>query len=116
MPVSQNWLPGTFSASQLVNTIIPQHVTAEISGLGPSVTSWDVVNEVVGDGVTNGMTALQCVQNKGVWPTVTSDGSGKPLITDLSFLHAAFSAAFQAAGPNTRLSINDFNTGKSSVT
>ena len=99
-----------------MSTIIPQHVTAEISGLGPSVTSWDVVNEVVGDGVTNGMTALQCVQNKGVWPTVTSDRSGEPLITDLSVLHAAFSAAFQAAGQNTRLSINDFNTGKSSVT
>ena len=84
--------------------------------MGSSVTSWDVVNEIVGDSTTSGMSALQCVQNKGVWPTVTSDGSGKPLITDLSFLHAAFSAAFQAAGPNTRLSINDFNTGKSSVT
>ena len=112
MPVSQNWLPGTFSASQLVNTIIPQHVTAEISGLGSSVTSWDVVNEVVGDGVTNGMTALQCVQNKNAWPTVTSDGSGTALVSDLSFVYAAFNTAAKFAGSNTRLAINDYGTGE----
>ncbi|KAJ7617346.1 glycoside hydrolase superfamily, partial [Roridomyces roridus] len=105
------WLPGSFSASQIVGTIIPQHVQAEIQGMGASVTSWDVVNEVVGDGVSSGMTALQCVQNKGDWPTVTADGSGKPLVTDLSFLYAAFKTAFQFAGSSTRLAINDYNTG-----
>nr|GAT43893.1 glycoside hydrolase [Mycena chlorophos] len=106
-----SWLPGSFSASTLVNTIIPQHVQAEIQGMGSSVTSWDVVNEVVGDGVSNGMTALQCVQNKGDWPTVTSDGSGTPLVTDLSFIYQAFKTAYTYAGANTRLAINDYNTG-----
>ena len=76
--------------------------------MGTSVTSWDVVNEVVGDGVSNGMTSLQCVQNKGDWPTVTSDGSGQPLVTDLSFIFAAFKTAFQFAGANTRLAVNDY--------
>ncbi|KAJ7763340.1 glycoside hydrolase superfamily [Mycena metata] len=106
-----SWLPGSFSASQVVGTIIPQHVQAEIQGMGTSVTSWDVVNEVVGDGVSAGMTSLQCVQNKGDWPTVTSDGSGQPLVTDLSFIFAAFKTAFQFAGANTRLAVNDYNTG-----
>ncbi|KAJ7036549.1 glycoside hydrolase superfamily [Mycena alexandri] len=106
-----SWLPGSFSASQVVGTIIPQHVQAEIQGMGASVTSWDVVNEVVGDGVSAGMTSLQCVQNKGDWPTVTSDGSGVPLVTDLSFIFAAFKTAFQFAGANTRLAVNDYNTG-----
>ncbi|KAF8316682.1 glycoside hydrolase [Clavulina sp. PMI_390] len=108
-----SWLPGSFTASEVVNTIIPQHVQAEISGLGSSVTSWDVVNEVVGDGVSSGMTALQCVQNKDVWPTVTSDGSGTTLVTDLSFIHTAFSTAYTYAGSSTRLAINDYNTGGS---
>ncbi|KAJ7184901.1 glycoside hydrolase superfamily [Mycena filopes] len=106
-----SWLPGSFTAAQVVGTIIPQHVQAEIQGMGTSVTSWDVVNEVVGDGVSNGMTSLQCVQNKGDWPTVTADGSGKALVTDLSFVFAAFKTAFQFAGANTRLAVNDYNTG-----
>jgi endo-1,4-beta-xylanase len=38
-----------------VNTVIPQHVQAEIQGMGSNVTSWDVMNEIVGDGVSNGM-------------------------------------------------------------
>lgn len=80
--------------------------------MGDTVTSWDVVNEVVGDNVTSGMTPLECVQNKDVWPTVASDGSDVPLIENLSFLYAAFKSAFEAAGPNTRLSMNDYNTGK----
>jgi endo-1,4-beta-xylanase len=75
------------------------------------VTSWDVVNEIVGDGVTKGMTALQCVQQKGDWPTVTADGSGKPLVTDLSFVHAAFSTALKYAPASARLAINDYSTG-----
>ncbi|KAJ6506808.1 glycoside hydrolase superfamily [Mycena sanguinolenta] len=106
-----SWLPGSFTASQITGTIIPQHVQAEIQGMGSSVTSWDVVNEVIGDGVSNGMTALQCVQNKGDWPTVTADGSGKALVTDLSFIYAAFNTAFQYAGSSTRLAVNDYNTG-----
>ncbi|KAF7339197.1 Beta-xylanase [Mycena venus] len=106
-----SWLPGSFTATQVTGTIIPQHVQAEIQGMGPSVTSWDVVNEVVGDGVSNGMTPLQCVQNKGDWPTVTADGSGTPLVTDLSFIYAAFNTAFQFAGNSTRLAVNDYNTG-----
>jgi len=57
------------------------------------------------------MTALQCVQNKGDWPTVTSDGSGVALVKDLSFVYAAFSTAFQYAGSSTRLAVNDYNTG-----
>lgn len=77
-----------------------------------SVTSWDVVNEVVGDSVTSGMTALECVQNKNDWPTQTSDGSSTSLVSDLSFLYAAFNTAYQNADSNTRLSINDYNTGK----
>ncbi|KAK7059977.1 beta-xylanase [Favolaschia claudopus] len=105
------WLPGSFTAAQITGTIIPQHVQAEVQGMGTSVTSWDVVNEVVGDGVSNGMTPLQCVQNKGDWPTVTADGSGKPLIGDLSFIYAAFNTAFQYAGNSTRLAINEYNTG-----
>ena len=80
--------------------------------MGHSVTSWDVVNEVVGDNVTIGMTPLECVQNKQVWPTETFDGSGVPLFRDLSFLHAAFRYAFEPARPNTRLALNDCNTGK----
>ncbi|KAF7297504.1 Beta-xylanase [Mycena indigotica] len=106
-----SWLPGSFSASQVVNTIIPQHVQQEIQGMGASITSWDVVNEVVGDGVSNGMTPLQCVQNKKVWPTVTSDGSSTALVTDLSFIYAAFKTAFTYAGSSTRLAINEYNTG-----
>ena len=80
----------------------------EVTGLGADVTSWDVVNEIVGDGVSNGMTALQCVQNKNDWPTKTSDGSSQNLVTDLSFVYAAFSNAFQYAGSSTRLAINDY--------
>ncbi|KAJ7016259.1 glycoside hydrolase superfamily [Mycena alexandri] len=95
----------------VVGTIIPQHVQAEIQGMGASVTSRDVVNEVVGDGVSAGMTSLQCVQNKCDWPLVTSDGSGVPLVTDLSFIFAAFKTAFQFAGANTRLAVNEYNTG-----
>ncbi|KAJ7854093.1 glycoside hydrolase superfamily [Mycena olivaceomarginata] len=106
-----SWLPGSFSASEVTGTIIPQHVQQEIEGMGPSVTSWDVVNEVVGDGVSSGMTALQCVQNKGDWPTVTADGSGKPLVTDLSFIYAAFNTAYKYAGNTTRLAVNEYNTG-----
>jgi len=106
-----SWLPGSFTAAQVTGTIIPQHVQAEIQGMGASVTSWDVVNEVVGDGVSNGMTPLQCVQNKNSWPTVTSDGSGTPLVTDLSFIYAAFNTAFKFAGSSTRLAVNDYNTG-----
>lgn len=112
LPRIKSWLPGSFTASELTGTIIPQHVEAEISGLGSSVTSWDVVNEVIGDGVSSGMTALQCVQNKDVWPTVTSDGSSTALITDLSFIHVAFSTAYTYAGSSTRLALNDYNTGK----
>lgn len=106
-----SWLPGSITASDLVTNVIPQHVQQEIQGMGASVTSWDVVNEVVGDGVSSGMTALQCVQNKAVWPTETSDGSGVALVTDLSFIHAAFSTAYTYAGSSTRLAINDYNTG-----
>lgn len=108
-----SWLPGSVTASDLVNNVIPQHVQQEIQGMGSSVTSWDVVNEIVGDGVSNGMTALQCVQNKKVWPTQTSDGSSTTLVTDLSFVHAAFSTALKYAGSSTRLAINDYNTGGS---
>jgi endo-1,4-beta-xylanase len=35
------------------------------------------------------------------------------LVTDLSFVHAAFSTALQYAGSSTRLAINDYNTGGS---
>ncbi|KAJ7088601.1 glycoside hydrolase superfamily [Mycena epipterygia] len=90
-----SWLPGSVTASDLVTNVIPQHVQQEIQGMGSGVTSWDVVNEIVGDGVSNGMTALQCVQNKDDWPTQTSDGSGTTLVTDLGFVHAAFSTALQ---------------------
>ncbi|KZV77349.1 glycoside hydrolase family 10 protein [Peniophora sp. CONT] len=106
-----SWLPGSFSASDVVNTIIPTHVQQEVQGMGASVTSWDVVNEIIGDGVSSGMTPLQCVQNKGDWPTVTSDGSGTPLVTDLSFVYAAFNTAYKYAGSSTRLALNDYNTG-----
>jgi endo-1,4-beta-xylanase len=100
------------TASDLVDNVIPQHVQQEIGGMaGSLVTSWDVVNEIVGDGVTTGMTALECVQNKDVWPTVVSDGSSTPLVQDLSFVHAAFSTALTYASSSTRLSINDYNTG-----
>jgi endo-1,4-beta-xylanase len=51
------------------------------------------------------------VQNKNAWPTKTSDDSGTTLVTDLSFLHAAFSTALKYAGPSTRLAINDYSTG-----
>ncbi|KZV77759.1 carbohydrate-binding module family 1 protein [Peniophora sp. CONT] len=106
-----SWLPGGISASDLVDNVIPQHVMQEVTGLGADVTSWDVVNEIVGDGVSNGMSALQCVQNKNSWPTKTSDGSSQNLVTDLSFVYAAFSNAFKYAGSSTRLAINDYNTG-----
>jgi endo-1,4-beta-xylanase len=51
------------------------------------------------------------VQNKKVWPTQTSDGSSTTLCTDLTFIHQAFSTALTYAGANTRLMINDYNTG-----
>jgi endo-1,4-beta-xylanase len=105
---SESWLLGSFTAAQVVGTIIPQHHQAEIQGMGASVTSWDVVNEVVRDGVSNGMTSLQCVQNKGDWPTVIADGTGQPLVTDLSFIFAAFKTAFQFAGANTRIAVDDY--------
>lgn len=79
--------------------------------MGSSVTSWDVVNEIVGDGVSNGMSALQCVQNKNVWPTKTSDNGGGNLVSDLSFVYAAFNTAYKYASSGTRLAINDYNTG-----
>ncbi|KAJ7696518.1 glycoside hydrolase superfamily [Mycena rosella] len=101
-----SWLPGSVTASDLVTNVIPQHVQQEIQGMGAGVTSWDVVNEIVGDGVSNGM----CVQNKNDWPTKTADGSGTNLVTDLSFLHAAFTAALQYAPSTTRFSVNDYNT------
>lgn len=82
--------------------------------MGSSVTSWDVVNEIIGDGVSNGMSALQCVQNKKVWPTQTSDGSSSTLVTDLSFVYAAFNTAYKYAASDTRLALNDYNTGLSS--
>ncbi|KAG8842842.1 hypothetical protein FRB96_004704, partial [Tulasnella sp. 330] len=110
-----SWLPGSITASDLVTNVIPQHVQQEIQGMGASVTSWDVVNEIVGDGVSSGMTALQCVQNKGDWPTKTSDGGSTNLVTDLSFVHAAFSTAYQYAGSSTRLAINDYNTGSTNA-
>lgn len=53
-------------------------------------------------------TPLQCVQNKNAWPTVTADNSGTPLVTDLSFLYAAFKTALQYAGSTTRLVLNDY--------
>lgn len=98
-----------------MGTIIPVHVQQEISGLGSSVTSWDVVNEIIGDDVTSGMTALQCVQNKDVWPTVASDGSSTALVTDLSFVYAAFNTAYTYAGTSTRLALNDYSTRPSYV-
>lgn len=76
--------------------------------MGSSVTSWDVVNEIIGDGVSNGMSALQCVQNKNVWPTQNN------LVSDLSFVYAAFNNAYKYAGSGTHLAINDYNTGLSS--
>jgi endo-1,4-beta-xylanase len=42
-----------------VNNVIPQHVQQEISGMGSGVTSWDVVNEIVGDGVSNGLVSFK---------------------------------------------------------
>jgi endo-1,4-beta-xylanase len=57
------------------------------------------------------MTALQCVQQKKDWPTVTADGSGKPLVTDLSFVRAAFKTALKYAPASARLAINDYSTG-----
>ena len=79
--------------------------------MGADVTSWDVVNEIIGDGVSNGMSAWQCVKQKNVWPTQTSDGSGSSLVNDLGFVYAAFKNANTYAGSNTKLAINDYNTG-----
>jgi endo-1,4-beta-xylanase len=79
-----------------------------LAGVGSGVTSWDVVNEIVGDGVSNGMTAFQCVKNKNAWPTQTSDNSGSTLLSDLSFVYAAFNTAYKYAGSSTRLAINDY--------
>jgi GH35 family endo-1,4-beta-xylanase len=50
-----DWLPGNVSASDLVNNVIPQHVQQTISGIGKNVTSWDVMNELIGDNTTAGM-------------------------------------------------------------
>ncbi|KAJ7096565.1 glycoside hydrolase superfamily [Mycena belliarum] len=92
-----SWLPGSVTASDLVTNVIPQHVQQEIQGMGSNVTSWDVMNEIVGDG--------------NDWPTKASDGSGTNLVTDLSFVHAAFSTALKYASADTRLALNDYNTG-----
>lgn len=85
----------------------------EVTGLGADVSSWDVVNEIVGDSTSSGMSALECVQNKNSWPTQTSDGSSQKLVTDLSFVYAAFSNAFEYTGSSTRLSINDYRYASS---
>jgi endo-1,4-beta-xylanase len=45
-----------------VNNVIPQHVQQEISGMGSGVTSWDVVNEIVGDGVSNGLVSFKTLK------------------------------------------------------
>ncbi|KZV88651.1 glycoside hydrolase [Exidia glandulosa HHB12029] len=107
------WLPGNVTAEDLVKNVIPEHVKAEITGLGPNVTSWDVMNEIIGDTTTWDMDALACVQNKNAWPTrsVDGDATSAPLVNDLSFVHAAFAAAFKAAAPSTRLVYNEYYTG-----
>jgi endo-1,4-beta-xylanase len=51
------------------------------------------------------------VKQKNVWPTQTSDGSGQTLVTDLGFVHAAFSNALKYAPSSAKLLINDYNTG-----
>jgi endo-1,4-beta-xylanase len=56
-------------------------------------------------------TALECVQVKNAWPTSTFDGSGVPLVKDLSFVHAAYKQAYKTAASNIRLSYNDYSTG-----
>jgi hypothetical protein len=61
------------------------------------------------------MTALQCVQNKKAWPSYTADGSGVPLVADLSFVRAAFNTALKYAAPSTRLVLNDYSTGSANA-
>jgi hypothetical protein len=51
------------------------------------------------------------VQNKKAWPTQTADNADTALVKDLSFVHAAFSAALKAAPASARLALNDYNTG-----
>jgi hypothetical protein len=50
-----SWLPGNLTSTELIQTIIPNHVKNVISGMGSNVTSWDVANELIGDTVSRTM-------------------------------------------------------------
>lgn len=102
------WLPGSFSAAELVGDIIPTHVKQEAGGI-MNYTSVDVLNEIVGDSTSLNMTAYECVANKQVWPTTVNDTDPTPLVTDLSFVSAALQAA--GASTNATLVLNDYSTG-----
>ncbi|KAJ7467603.1 hypothetical protein FB451DRAFT_1401600 [Mycena latifolia] len=106
-----SWLPSGVTVADLVTNVIRQHVQQESQGMGANVTSWEVMNEIAGDGVSNGMTAPQCVKNKNDWPMKTADGSGTNLVTDLLFVHTTFSTALQFASASMRLALNDYYTG-----
>ncbi|KZO99283.1 glycoside hydrolase family 10 protein [Calocera viscosa TUFC12733] len=103
------WLPGNITAYDLVNNVIPTHVSTEIKALGWNVTSWDVTNELISDTATYNMTSLECVLNADRWPTVTYDGGSTPLVTNLSFAYAAWETAL-LYDPG-KLVYNDYSTG-----
>lgn len=103
-----SWLPSTFSASALLEDIIPTHVRQEAGGM-TGYTSVDVLNEIVGDSTTTNMSAYECVANKQVWPTTINDTNTTPLLTDLEFVQVALQAAAQST--NATLVLNDYSTG-----
>jgi endo-1,4-beta-xylanase len=123
-----SWLPANFTSTELIQTIIPNHVKNVISGMGTNVTSWDVANELIGDTVSRTMvtlpshiektvslliqTAFQCIEAKKVWPTTKTDDDPTPFLKDLAFVRAAFSAAHAVAVPGSRLVYNDYSTGQ----
>jgi GH35 family endo-1,4-beta-xylanase len=50
-----SWLPGNITATDLVQNVIPSHVKNVIFGMGKNLTSWDVMNEIIGDNVNRSM-------------------------------------------------------------
>ncbi|KAJ7063124.1 glycoside hydrolase superfamily [Mycena amicta] len=114
-----DWLvnnPFNFTLSELNKTIIPDAVEHVIEGLGNALISWDVVNEVLSDSATPGMSLTDCVVTAARWPNFALDGnSSSPILfSDSSFVNTAFISADKARkkiGSSLKLFYNDYNVG-----
>lgn len=78
--------------------------------MGPGITSWDVLNQIVGDNTTTSMTPYDCVASADRWPTMTADNSNKTLFENLSLVYDALKPVHET-GINADFLINDYSTG-----